>query len=122
MRTVAIGSKALALIQTGRAAGDQVQNTIGHNAAQNLRQDVGQALIGRETATRPQTDGDSRVQATTRDVTPGKAMVNTVRPKTHPADQCPPAEMQRPKQRCRNHPAPTGASGTLTALQNQWQR
>ena len=65
-------SKALAHIQTDRAAGDQVQNTTGHNATQNLHHAEGQALIGRETATRPQADGDSRIQATTRNLTHGK--------------------------------------------------
>jgi hypothetical protein len=72
MRAKAIGSKALAHVKTDRATGDQVQNAAGHNAAQNLRHDVGQKLVGRETTTGPQTDGHRRIQVTTQDVANGK--------------------------------------------------
>ena len=67
MLSVSVGGEAAGQIESGRAAGDDVEHTGGRDAAENLRYDVGSQFAGWETSGRPQAEGNGRVDVTARD-------------------------------------------------------
>src|SRR5690606_13817151 len=73
MLAKAVGGKACYGIKARFAAGDQVQNAAGQQAADNLGNDVGNGIASGETSASNQAQRDSRVDVATGDIAGGIA-------------------------------------------------
>ena len=67
VRAIAVGGEASGQAEIRAAARDEVQHACADDAADDLRDDVRQQQGGGKAASRPQADGDRRVEVTARD-------------------------------------------------------